>query len=234
MKGIQKTTLAELQRFLQEFQLSAVLQEPELKIRISKSFKRYYPLLLLEKGIDNKVPWCEPDKVEEFRLYFRETISDICQALILACAGFYKPAHLSLRSSVENWVKCIGISQDQKVLTLKSVFELIELVGALPAVKDHELANQYYNTLRQRYKHLCGFVHTSNVSHMALTTAAGAFPRYLPKDADAAFTGIEEVCSKVVALFCVVAEGTYRGLHHTHFDIVSDELPKKLKKRLNS
>lgn len=234
MKAIQKATLAELEQFLQEFKLEEVFKTPELRSKVSKSFKRYYPLLLLEKGMDKKAPWSNVNKVNEFRLYFKETISDICQSIILTCAGFYKPAQLSLRSAVENWIRCVGISQDQNVLALKSVYELIDLVGSLPLMKDREIVGHYFGTLRQRYKFLCGYVHTANISHMALTTAAGAFPRYLPKDAQDVFSGIDEVCSKISSIFCVIAEKTYRGLHHTHFDIVSDELPKKLKAHINS
>lgn len=234
MKHLRKAASQELVSFLEGYKLEEVLRDPQLNQRLSQSFKKYYPLLLLEGGIDRKPPWSNNQKTEVFRLYFRESISDICQSLLLTVQGFYKPAQLSLRSGLENWVRCIGLAQDQGVLSLTSVFELMDLVKATPIVTSSKMSKQYFDTIRSRYSILCGYVHTTNASHMALTTAAGSFPRYISRDACLTFDAIDEVCSRVTWTFCLVAGDTYRGMHHSHFDIVSDSLPPKLKAALHA
>lgn len=233
MKAAQKAAGDELVLFLENFGLTEIMATPALRTRLEKSFKRYYPLLLLEQGIGHKPPWTKKEKVDQFHLYFREAISDVCQSLVLSVCGLYKPAQLSLRSGLENWVRCMGLAEDQSVLALKSTYELLDLVKATPAVKSNDLAKQYFSTLRARYATLCSYVHTSSAAHMALTTAAGAFPRFIEAEASNTFDAIDEVCTRVTYLFCIQAERTYRGLHHTHFDMVSDALPRKLKAHLN-
>lgn len=233
MKATQKAAATELLLFRESFGLAEIMSTPQLRARLEKSFKRYYPLLILERGIGHKSPWTSKDKTDQFHLYFREAISDICQSIVLTVCGLYKPAQLSLRSGLENWVRCMGLAEDQSVLALKSTYELIDLVKATPAVKGNDLAKQYFGTLKGRYATLCSYVHTSSAAHMALTTAAGAFPRFIEAEANNTFDAIDEVCTRMTYLFCIQAERTYRGLHHTHFDMVSDALPRKLKAQLN-
>jgi hypothetical protein len=234
MRNLKKTSQEELLKFLRDFELSSIAGNKHLQSEVTKTFKYYFPLLLLEKATRDHPPWKVKDKVDRFVLYFREAISDICQSIVLASAGFYKPAQLSLRSGLENWIRCIGLAEDQIVLTLKSVFELIDLVKSVPAIAKNPIAKDHFGVLRQRYSMLCGYVHTSSSAHMALTTAAGAYPRYIEKEASETFSAISEVCMRIACLFCIIAEKTYRSLHHTHFDIVSDALPKKTKAALNS
>lgn len=234
MKNVRKEAQEEFLAFLKDFQLSDVVNGKAVEEQISKAFKQYYAILLLEASFAHISPWQSRSRTEAFHLYLRETISDICQSMILAASGFYKPSQLTLRSGLENWTRCIGLSADQNVLALHSVFELMDLVRSLPVISSNQLASNYFGTLRNRYSLLCGYVHTSSASHMALTTFANAYPRYLKPDASETFKAIEEVCNRITCLFCVIAEKTYRSLHHRHFDIVSDALPKKLKASLNS
>ncbi|WP_154721150.1 hypothetical protein [Ciceribacter sp. T2.26MG-112.2] len=234
MKLNKKEAELEFVDFLRKFDLGPISETPKLQSNIGKCFRYYYPLLLLEAHFPKKTPWKKKDKNEEFHLYFREAISDICQSIFLASSGFYKSSQLTLRSGLENWMRCLGLAEDQAVLALKSTYELLDLVGSVPAIKDNKIAKGYFNDLRSRYASLCGYVHTANASHMALVIAAGEYPRYVEKEADETFAAISEVCSKILYLFCIVAEKTYRGLHHRHFDLVSDALPKTLKKALNT
>lgn len=233
MKQPQKAAAQELISFLSAYQLHELLKNPQLIEQIKKSFKRYYPLLLLERAIERRAPWPQEAKTTFFHLYFKETISDVCQAMVLSSQGYYKPAQLSLRSGLENWIRCVGLAQDQSVLSLKSVYELIDLVRSTPIISGGGFPKQYFDTLRNRYSQLCGYVHTTNAAHMALTTAAGSFPRYMAKEANSTFHAIEEVCSRITWIFCIIAKDTFRGMHHTHFDIVSDALPNKLKAHLH-
>lgn len=219
--------------FLREFDLSDVTQDSRLKAHIFKSFKHYYPLLIMEEGLLSHSPWNSEEKTKLFHEYFKECISDICQSIILSSAGFYKASLLCLRSGLENWFRCIGISADQNVLSLKSVFELIDVVKSINIIENNKYGSVYFSTLRQRYKTLCAHVHTANTAHMALVIAAGAYPRYLHEDADKSFSAIDEVCSRIIALVCLIAEPTFRKLHHRHYDLVCDSLPRNLKAHLN-
>ncbi|MFD1694328.1 hypothetical protein [Roseibium aestuarii] len=234
MKHKTKTAELEYSQFLRSFNIGPLLDDARLQSHISKVFKHYYPLLILEANLSKKPSWKIKEKNEQFHVYFREAISDICQSIFLASTGLYKSSQLSLRSGLENWMRCLGLSQDQAVLALKSTYELLDLVSSVPAIKDDKIVYGYFNVLRSRYALLCGYVHTSNAAHMALVTASGEYPRYLEKEANETFGAISETCSRVLYLFCIVAEKTYRGLHHRDFDLVSDALPKSLKKALNS
>lgn len=234
MKPDKRRAELEYLEFLKAFDISPVLEGEEIGRHVGKIFKHYYPLLILEANFSKKQTWRNREKNEQFHLYFRETISDICQSVFLASTGLYKASQLSLRSGVENWIRCLGIAENQAVLAIKSTFELIALVSSVPSIVNNRIASAYFNVLRSRYASLCGYVHTANAAHMALITASGEYPRYIEKEASETFGAISEVCSRVLYLFCIVAEKAYRGLHHRDFDLVSDALPRTLKRALNS
>lgn len=233
MKPIVKAALVELFEFVETYDLRSVATLPALRALVQSGFVKYYPLLILESALSSSPPWTNARKSTEFELYLKEVISDLCQALVLAIQGYYKPAYLSLRSGVENFVRCIGLSQDQNVLALTSVFELLDLVKATPLLTGDKVANKYYQILRTEYKTLCGYVHTSTSAHMAHTTFTGVFPRFVEPDAKLFFSSFNKVASSMCCLLCFAVKDKFKTLHHKHFDVVSDGLPQKVRQTLN-
>jgi hypothetical protein len=114
MKSPTKLALKELQGFLSAYELGSISKNELLQVKLSSYFKRYYALLVWNHQIESSKPWSrDSSKSDKFQIYFAEATSDVCQSLLLSFHGLYKPAFL--RSSVENYFRCIGISYDQNV-----------------------------------------------------------------------------------------------------------------------
>lgn len=231
MKATAKAAFDELWAFIEAYQLGVFIPATPLKRLTQQSFKRFYALRLLEHQAQINPPW-DTAKSGAFCLHLQESLSDFCQAFIMAVQGFYKPAYLSLRSAVENFFRCIGLAQDQAVLGMSSVFELIEIVKETSLPKTDKMGKKYVDALHNEYKNLCGYVHTATAAHMALTTLAGSFPRFIAVDAVPCFASLGKVSERMLGILCLLLPATFRNLHHIHFDIVCDALPATAKRHI--
>ena len=223
----------EFVEFLEGYELESALSQVALKKNIKKVFKKYYSIIVLSNHFHQSIPWKDKKKAEIFLSYFKEAVSDICQSLFLASQGLYKPAYLCLRSGVENIFRCIGLSQDQAVLSLTSVFELIDLVGDTDLVKKGVEAKKAFRSLRGEYSALCGFVHTTSSSHMAQTDLVGVFPQFIAGDAERIFSRISKVCQDVTILAILISPRNFYKLHHRLLDDVCNSLPATFKRSLS-
>jgi hypothetical protein len=140
--------------------------------------------------------------------------------------GMYKPAHLILRSAVENHFKCIGIFHGIDVTSITNVFSLIEAVKDTAVANSTNAGRNHFHWLRAEYSRLCNHVHTANQLHMANTNLLGIFPRYDRANAVTFFSGLTTVSTSIVALNCLMLVGAFRKMHHTNFDQICDILPK--------
>lgn len=223
----------ELLKFLEGYKLEGVFAKNDLGSSFKKSFKKVYPVLILERAIEKSGPFKDKTKSAKFNLYLYEAISDLMQSLMIGVQGFYKPALLTLRSALENCVKCIGLFEDQNVLSITSVYDLMDVVKDTNFVSTNAEAKRAFRQIRGEYADLCGYVHTSSAAHMALTKFAGKFPRALPKDAQNLFGRISSFSTQVTKILILMFTKQFRALHHTHFDTVCDALPLSFKRQLN-
>ncbi|WAX97307.1 hypothetical protein N7E70_010840 [Aminobacter sp. NyZ550] len=224
---------AELRKFVTNYRLLEIFEQNDLEKSFKKSFKRTFPILIIERAINQSPPWKDKIKNENFSIYLKEAISDILQSFLLATQGMYKPGHLSLRSGLENFVKCIGLSQDQNVLSLTSVYELMDVVKDTAFISKDTEARKLFQTLRAEYTSLCGHVHTSSSMYMALTTVVGVFPRYVPNEAQKLLEQITRVSSAITKILILLFPNTFKLLHYKHHDAICDVLPKSFKRYVN-
>ncbi len=106
--------------------------------------------------------------------YFRESISDIGSGLFCCVHGAYKPAHVSLRSGIENYIRfCAGIFDDEAITTT-SVFRLFEVAKKTEAFSGDR--SEYYSVLKSTYGELCKYTHSASADYMVGVNALSHFP----------------------------------------------------------
>lgn len=224
---------AELRAFVEKYNLMSAAQEEALWLTMKPFLRKHMALLTWHAELRESDLWrTEPNKRDDFRLYLRESASDFAQALLLACQGLYKPAYLITRSAVENFVRCMGIYADQKVLALSGVFQLFDVVGEIAVVRSSKLGRILFGQLRSSYSALCAHVHTSSSSHMALTEVVGGYPRFIAGDSAALFRMLNDATSVIIAFLVIMFPREYAHMHHTRSDIVSDAMTTSLKRDL--
>lgn len=224
----------ELEDYLSSYSMKAVDSKPEMRAIARPAFKKFYPILLLNKYVSDVEIWNQRDKSTNFETYLREVVSDILQAFVLGSQGFYKPSYLILRSGLENFIRCIGISQDQSVLSLTSVFELIKVAKDTPFVNSNAHLKKAFAELQSEYVALCQHVHTATTSHMAHTSFVGVYPRFVKVDAVKLYESISRTSANILKILTWVLRAHLKKMHHMHYDTVCDALPKKFKQAINA
>jgi hypothetical protein len=230
MRSPIKPAFSELQSFLSAYELTTISRNEALQTELRSYFKRYYALLVWNFQIESSKPWSKNiSKSEKFQLYFGEATSDICQSLLLSFQGMYKPALLILRSGIENFFRCIGIAYDQNVLSLTSVYELINVVTEINEFKQNQIARRHVEVLQNIYSILCGYVHTADVTHMSMTGVVGVFPRFEQAKSKRFFDISKDVIVSVCSINCITLKQRFNKMHHTHKDVLYDVLPRNVK-----
>jgi hypothetical protein len=223
----------ELIEFLRGYSLRNVVDDDAFLLRTKSIYRRHHAILVWYASLETGVLWAgAPKKDELFRLYLKECVSDLSQSFFLFCHGLYKPAHLVLRSGLENFIRLIGIHQDQSVLTLFSVYELIGLVKTAPLIQKSAAATKQFKKMTDAYGSLCNFVHTSDERHMVFMNFVGEFPTFEETRASEYQTLHRSITVGISSLLCLMFRTRYKRMHHRHFDLVSDVIPKDVKKEV--
>lgn len=103
-----------------------------------------------------------------------EFFSDVVSSSFAAFHGLYKPAHMTLRSAIEVFVRGLAGAESVTALETTSVFKLFELAGESGLFSGN--AAPSFRVLKAEYGELCGFVHTATPGHMARVYAFADFP----------------------------------------------------------
>ncbi len=111
-------------------------------------------------------------------VYMKECVSDIGSGLFCCFHGAYKPASMSLRSSVENFLRFSAGLSDPQALKTSSVFELFDLAAKTPQFTG--AGRKFHSKLRGVYSELCKDTHTASLDHMAGIHALNHFPKFEP------------------------------------------------------
>lgn len=144
--------------------------------------------------------------------YLRETVSDTGSALFCCLHGAYKPGHMALRSSIENFLRFSVTPFNDKASTTTSVYELFELAKvALPFSQARAI---YIGKLRSNYTELCKYTHSASLAHMAGVHALAHFPTF-DKRAFDEWLGLARSCIKTMA--AVILLGCPRIYHDSHY-----------------
>ncbi len=230
MKDHVKLSLGEYNDFLRNYNLKTIVNDNEFKAELKKIFRRYYSFIVWTEMVGSTV-WKDADKSNAFHVYLNEVASDLCFALFIALQGMYKPSLILLRSSLENFLRCILVANDLKYNST-SVFELIDLVKSTKLKADIE-GSTHIDHLISRYGELCAYVHSADELHMSFTKVVGAFPRHNKKQMQIVSSNMRGFCVDVCSLLGLMLPDVYQGMHHSHKDLIMDVVPKGIRQRLS-
>jgi hypothetical protein len=223
----------ELLTFLEAYKLSGIALDDKLRADLKSAYRRYKTLLIWHHYLTHSAAWeTNAQRRALFLDFHTECVSDAAQSILIAAQGMYKPAHLILRSSVENHFKCIGILHGINVAAINSVFALVDAVKDTAVAKSTSAGRNHFQWLRAEYTRLCDHVHTANQLHMAKTNLLGVFPRYERPNAATFFAGLSTVATSIAALNCLMLREAFQKMHHSNFDQICDVLPKATRTEL--
>ncbi len=144
--------------------------------------------------------------------YFSECISDIGSGLFCCVHGAYKPAHVSLRSGIENYVRfCAGIFDDEAVTTT-SVFRLFEVAKKTEAFSGG--GADCYLVLKSSYGELCKYTHSASPDHMVGVNALSHFPAIDKKQFNSWNSHAESVCRAIFDSVFLLSPSLYNESHY--------------------
>jgi hypothetical protein len=226
--------LDEFFTYLRNYGLGKLLGNKHYTELVKSIYRRYHALLVWQTNLAEGELWPGQEKKDnEFRLYFNESVSDLCQSFLLLCHGMYKPSNIVLRSGIEAFVKSVGLAEDQKVLSLTSLFEVFEVVSHTNIAISVPLVARAVQTLHNDYADLCKYVHIAGPPYMSLLSVAGAFPKFDTQSKDSnkrIRSAIVAICSIVGVIF----NARFKDMHHTSIDLISDILPVQARRRIMS
>jgi hypothetical protein len=225
----------ELLDFLAGYKLETIALDQKLRSDLKSAYRRYRCLLVWHHYLSHSAAWeVNSQRRAAFLDFYTECVSDAAQSILIASQGMYKPAHLILRSAVENHFKCIGILHGVDVTSITNVFSLLDAIKETTVAKSTNAGRNHFHWLRSEYSRLCNHVHTANQLHMARTNLLGVFPRYDRPNAITFFSGLTTVSTSIAALNCLMLLNAFRKMHHTNFDQICDILPKATRTELAS
>lgn len=222
-------------KFLENYNLSDITKNTPFRVSLKSLNKRLYPLLIWQYELCKRQLWpTNKQKSGDFELYLTETVSDACQSLLLFAQGVYKPASNILRSAVENFVRCVGIFENQKVTAVVSVYELMALVRKTDVIQSSVPGKKNFDNLVSRYSDLCKIVHSVDREYMTLTNALALFPYYEEKQAKFFSKTALSVFRSMLCILSLMFKHKYLKLHHRLKDEITDILPANVVKELTS
>lgn len=116
----------------------------------------------------------QPESMQ--RMLLDEFFSDIVTSAFSAYHGLYKPAHVTLRSAVEVFVRAGAGNVNSEALETTSVFRLFEIAADCNVYEGAR--KKYFDDLKACYGELCGYAHTATPGHMGRIYAFADFPIY--------------------------------------------------------
>jgi hypothetical protein len=105
-----------------------------------------------------------------------ECFSDITSSFFSALHGLYKPAHMSLRSAIETFIRSIAGLFSVEAANTTSVYRLFELARDCEPFSG--AAKLHFETLHHQYGQLCNFTHSATPAHMIKNHALSNFPKH--------------------------------------------------------
>ncbi len=224
-----------LSNFLNEYSLASVSLDDNYNSLLSSQHKKYYAVLTLlsefkHQGLTPvKEDLDDEDSLNQaFLNYLTESISDLGSSLFVWLHGAYKAAKIILRSSLENFFRCMTLIFDPEVLKLKNTYELIDKFKQIKPLES-DAGMQIYSALKDLYSLLCADVHTATVDNMQHVSALGYFPGFDQTKAKE-FEGLfSRTAQGYVNLLCLTFSQQYFEMHHKNRDIIAAVLSKDVK-----
>lgn len=118
------------------------------------------------------------------------------------------------------------------MLSLTSVYELIEVIKECDVVKKTDLGKAEFSKLRQSYSDLCKYVHTASDEHMSMIEALNKIHIYEKKKLDAFASEFSSVCMAVTSIITVHFFEEFKEMHHKYHDGVLAGVTPSMRKQI--
>ncbi len=221
----------DLKTFLATYNLKSVVEDVERLNTVRSAHKCYLPFLQFwailsdhaEKGTLNFYQHHVKVTDIEFN-HLRETISDVGSGLFCCLHGAYKPGHMSLRSSIENYLRFASGRFDKLALTTTSIYDLFDI--AKKTEPFNGCRKHYLDQLRSSYSELCKFSHSATLEHMAGIHALAHFPSFDEK-AFQIWQTFASTCMNAIATVTLLGQPSlYLNAHFSAKELLDQLLPQ--------
>lgn len=219
---------SELIKFFTSYNLNGIFNKEYFADNFKTVHKKVFGYLVLfceieHQNIENSL------FSEQSLFYLKESVSDILQSLFSWVNGAYKSADLLLRSSIENFNKCIIGNTRVEVFTEKSVFKIFEMAEELPEFQVKVLKNSFSETLHRLYAELCKSTHTATCADMEHITALSLLPKFDKEQSNEYKKCVVTLIDCYLGFFLVnKKKEIIDKMYRIHLDTFYDVLPQNL------
>lgn len=223
-----------LREFISNYRLDGLENDTGNLSVIKSSHKSYLPFLQLwsicsEKADKNEFIFFDrevkPVSPEFFNL--RETISDTGSGLFCCLHGAYKPGHMALRSSIENFLRFATAPFDSSALTTTSIYDLFGLARNVKPFSGSRVV--YIDRLRSAYVELCKYTHSASLDHMTGLHALAHFPTF-EKDAFQEWVDCAKNCmSSIGAVIVLGNPSIFIEAHYSAKELLELLIPQDVR-----
>ncbi|MBU9320655.1 hypothetical protein [Burkholderia gladioli] len=219
-----------LKRYLADYQLGGFLNDAGKLSVVKSAHKTYLPFLQLwaicKDAFDKGNFWLFghhiPKSNEQFP-YLKEVVSDVGSGFFCCLHGAYKPGHMALRSSIENFLRFSAGVFDPEAMKTTSVYELFSIAKKAEPFSGER--NVHLSSLRASYVELCQFTHSASLDHMAGIHALAHFPSF----DEAAFkhwVALARTCIvRILSIILLGQPSLYRNAHFSAKELLDELLP---------
>jgi len=152
-----------LEEYLRKYSLVGVVENPESLALMRTAHRDYLSFLQfwavcadLARDNDLSIFGVSVGTNDSVYVHLSETVSDVGSGLFCCIQGAYKPAHMALRSSIENFLRFGAGVTSATALSIPSVYQLFE-VARDAAMFRNPGDKHLLDTLKNAYSELCNF-----------------------------------------------------------------------------
>jgi hypothetical protein len=227
----------QLRTFLDAYSLSDLAAGNDQRPLLKKAHKLYLSILHLwaqcQHQLENQnlcLDGVEVTSRSDLLPFFREAVSDIGNGFFCCLHGAYKPAHMALRSSIENFLRFISGGFNNNALTTTSVYELFDIAKQTAPFQGRRI--QRYTSLHECYRELCKFTHSASLDHMSGVHALSHFPSFDKDKFDSWAKHEESVCIAIASTLCISDRSIYLKAHYKTQEVLDLLLPTLVRREI--
>lgn len=222
----------EFQKFLEEISFKDLTKNADYLATSNIIHKRVLALLIVEFQLSIELQKSTSELTKATTSYLQEFRSDILSAMMIFHMGLYKAAIMSARSAAENLFRVATGIQGVDFRSLKSVYELVDLVKQSSLYKSKESFKTPADTAIQKYGDFCNYVHSSGEDYLTLDRQLSGLPRWEKATGSMCGESLLKLIQAAITILLVLKPEALHMLRHDHKDFVLDALPMGIKKKL--
>ena len=220
-----------LKDFLNSYTLAQVVTTPQQLAAVKSAHKAYLPFLQFWSMCSDEATkgglmlFGKPISTQDLEFaHLREAISDTGSGFFCCLHGAYKPGHMALRSSIENFLRFAAGPFNKLALTTTSIYELFDIARGTEPFSGLRVA--YINQLRTNYVALCKFSHSASLAHMEGIHALAHFPTF-DENAFQGWLGMAKPCMSAITTAIVQGHPSlYLDAHYAAKELLDELIPQ--------